>query len=88
MDQIYLLCGSNVPYPINFGLLETNIERAMLKSPDVMIESSVPPGNTSKFILYMLRLCFQNLFYLPGELLLLFLVTLFIPVVPLSMVRC
>ena len=52
---------------IRFYLLKTVIERAMSKSPEMMVNVSVPPYNTITFALYIVKLCFKNLFYLPGE---------------------
>lgn len=64
---ISLLCGSIFYTLINFYLLKTVIQRVILKSPDMMVDLSVPPHDTTKLTLHILWLRFQNLFYLPDE---------------------
>lgn len=41
-----------------FICIRQSLRRAMLKSPDMMVDLSGPPCNTIKFVLYVLWLCF------------------------------
>ena len=66
-EAYFFIVWFNFLYPYQFFLLKIVIKRAILKSPNVMVDLSAPPGKAIKLVLHIPWLRVQNLLYLPGE---------------------